>query len=112
MTEMQVLLCPKTHFCLLSTTGGTVVFPGRVKALFLLHAIHTVFFLFIIASYSMTNGDNYPGGQRGRNAELTLNTYLAPDLRLCKNLGSQPILHRGSVFNLFKPTGNFKYHQI
>ena len=70
------------------------------------------FFLFIIASYSMTNGDNYPGGQRGRNAELTLNTYLAPDLRLCKNLGSQPILHRGSVFNLFKPTGNFKYHQI
>jgi hypothetical protein len=111
MTEMQELLCPKMHFCLLSATGGMVVFPGRVKALFLLHAIHTGF-LFILTSYPMTNGDNYPGGQRGRNAELALNSYQTPHLRLCRDVGSQSILHRGSIFNLVKPTGNFTHHQV
>jgi len=60
----------------------------------------------------VTNGDNCPGGQRGRNAELTLNIYQAPDLRLYRDVGSQSIPHRDSVFNLLKPTGNFTYHQV
>jgi hypothetical protein len=36
----------------------------------------------------MTNGENCPGGQSGRNAELTLNNYQAPDLRLRRDVGS------------------------
>ena len=112
MTEMQVLLCPKTSFLFAVHNRWYGCLPWQGESFcFFYYSIHTVV-LFILASYSMTNGDNNPEGRRGRNAELTLNTYLAPDLRLCRNVGSHSVLHRGSVFNLLKPTGNFTYHQV